>query len=59
MEIVFLKRWRGFRPEQITDFPDGAANLLIRRGFALEKPKPPRRRRKPMIDDVPKGVETL
>jgi hypothetical protein len=38
--------------------PDGAANVLIRRGFAVEKPKPRRRRKKPFIDEVPESIET-
>lgn len=60
MRVQFLQRWRGFRPDQITDFPDGAANVLIRRGIAKQKRKRgrPPKRSKPFIEDVPAGVET-
>ena len=70
MELEFQRHWRGFLPGGIGDIPDGAANVLIRRGVAVERPKPKRRRRKPLlddvtrrrkplIDDVPEGVETV
>ncbi len=60
MELQFQKRWRSFRPDDITDFPDGAANVLIRRGIAIERLKPKKKRRnKPFIDDIPESIETL
>ena len=46
MRLEFTRRWRSYRPNDIGDMPDGAANVLIRRGIAVYKPKP-RQRRKP------------
>ncbi len=36
MRIQFLRRYRAFKPERIAVIPDGAANVLIRRGIAKE-----------------------
>lgn len=36
MRIMFLRRWRAFKPERIAIIPDGAANVLIRRRIAKE-----------------------
>lgn len=54
MQVQFAKRWKGLRPGMIREIPDGAANLLIRRGIAeaLKKGRRPRRS-KPFIDDAP------
>jgi hypothetical protein len=43
MRIRFTKRWNGFKSGVLKDMPDGAATLLIKRGFAeridSEKPR--------------------
>ena len=36
MLIRFLKRWRTQKPGVIVEWPDGAANTLIKRGIAIE-----------------------
>lgn len=35
MVIRFLQRWRQQKPGTVTEWPDGAANVLIKRGIAI------------------------
>ncbi|MFZ5829132.1 MAG: hypothetical protein ACOY3P_03555 [Planctomycetota bacterium] len=35
MQIRFVRQWRGARPGDLRDVPDGAARVLLKRGFAV------------------------
>lgn len=43
MRVKLVKRWNGFRSGLVKDIPDGAANLLIKRGIAERIDAEPRK----------------
>ena len=37
MRVELIKHWRGHKPGKVfSEMPDGAGNVLVRRGFARE-----------------------
>lgn len=44
MRVKILKTWRRLKPGTEANIPDGAANVLVRRGF-VEEVRPVKRKR--------------